>query len=130
MIPTYLTPVLVTGTVTTIPSGTQNVYITGPSPLPVTGIADTAAIAVVTRVASSTSNHMLVAANPLRKGLLFYNDSTAYQYVKLGTVASGLDFTVRLVPQVFYEVAQPIYLGQIDAISSSSNGAVQITELQ
>lgn len=125
------TPIRVTGTFT--PSGTQNVNVVSPNPLPVTGTLviteGVVSVSVVTRVASSLSNQILVAANPLRQGLLLYNDSTAYQYVKLGLVASTIDFTVRLVPHVFYEVAQPIFVGQIDVISSSTNGAIQVTEL-
>lgn len=119
------TPIRVTGSLT--PTGTQDVEIVSPIPLPVSEAGATTSI--VTRVASSASSHTLVAANASRKGLLFYNDSTAYQYLKLGTVASLTDFTVRLVPQVFYEVASPIYVGQIDVISSSTNGAIQVTEL-
>lgn len=125
------TPIRVTGTFT--PSGTQDVNVVSPNPLPVTGTLviteGVVSVSVVTRVASAVTSQLLVAANPLRKGLLFYNDGTAMQYIKLGLVASGLDFTVRLTPQMFYEVAQPLYVGQIDVISSSTNGAIQVTEL-
>jgi len=125
----FKTPLPVTGTF--IPSGTQDVNIVSPSPVPVTGtlvITTTVTNSVVSRVPSSLTSVTLVAANPLRKGLLFYNDSTATQYVKMGVTASTTDFTVKLVPQVFYEVAQPIFVGQIDVISSSTNGAIQVTE--
>lgn len=119
------TPIRVTGTLT--PSGTQDVEIIAPIPLP-TDIAG-ATTSVVTRVPSSITNVMLVAANPLRRGLLLYNHGTASQYVKLGTIATTIDFTVILTPRMFYEVDAPIYLGQIDVISSSTNGAIQVTEL-
>lgn len=120
-----VTPIRVTGTLT--PSGTQDVEIIAPIPLPTT-IAG-AITSVVTRVPSSVTSTMLVAANPLRTGLLLYNDGSAEQLVKLGLVASPTDFTVRLTPRMFYEVAAPIYLGQIDVISSSAIGAIQVTEL-
>lgn len=126
----FKSPILVTGTFT--PSGTQDVNVVSPNPLPVTGtlvIVTTVTSSVVTRVPSATSSHLLVAANPLRKGLLFYNDSNALQYIKLGTTASTSDFTVILTSKMFYEVAQPIYVGQIDVISSTTNGAIQVTEL-
>lgn len=119
------TPIRVTGTFT--PSGTQDVNIVSPIPLEIT--IEVAATSVVTRVNSSTSNIQLVAANANRKGLLFYNDSTATQLIKLGTVATSTDFTVRLTPRMFWEVPSPIYVGQIDVISSSTNGAIQVTEL-
>lgn len=125
------TPIRVTGTFT--PSGTQDVNIVSPNPLPVTGTLviteGTVATSVVTRVPSSLSSQVLVAANPLRQGLLLYNDSTASQYVKFGITATNTDFTVLLVPKVFYEVAQPIFVGRIDVISTSTNGAIQVTEL-
>lgn len=123
------TPIPVSATFT--PSGTQDVNVVSPNPLPVSGtftVTQTVAFSNVSRVISSITNQILVAANPLRKGLLFYNDSTSYQYVKMGILASSIDFTVRLVPQVFYEVAQPIFIGQIDVISSSTSGAIQVTE--
>lgn len=120
-----VTPIRVTGSFT--PSGTQDVNIVSPIPLEIT--IEAAATSVVTRVPSSTSSIMLVAANANRLGLLLYNDSSAMQYLKLGTTASLTDFTVILTPRMFYEVAAPIYLGQIDVISSSTNGAIQVTEL-
>ena len=120
-----VTPVRVTGTFT--PSGTQDVELVAPIPLPTTEAGATTS--VVTRVPSSVTNIMLVAANASRRGLLLYNHGTASQYVKLGTAATTTDFTVILTPRMFYEVSAPIYLGQIDVISSSTNGAIQVTEL-
>lgn len=118
------TPIRVTGTFT--PSGTQDVQIVSPIPLEV---IIKSATSVVTRVNSSTSSIVLIAANANREGLLLYNDSSATQYIKFGTTASLTDFTVKLTPRMFYEVASPIYVGRIDVISSSTNGAIQVTEL-
>lgn len=129
--PIYKTPILVTGSLT--PTGTQNVNVISPNPLPVTGTLviteGVVATSVVTRVLSSITSQTLVTMNTARQGLLLYNDSTATQYVKFGPTATNTDFTVILVPKVFYEVAQPIFIGQIDVISSSTNGAIQVTEL-
>lgn len=118
------TPIRVTGTFT--PSGTQDVNIISPIPLEV---IIKAATSTVTRVASSTTSIMLAAANASREGLLLYNDSSATQTIKFGITASLTDFTVKLTPRMFYEVASPIYVGRIDVISSSTNGAIQVTEL-
>ena len=120
----FKSPILVTGTFT--PTGTQDVNIISPIPL---RVMQTATISVVTRVPSSISNQILIVANPLRKGLAFYNDGTAIQYIKFGATATTTDFTVKLTRNMFYEVANPIYLGQIDVISSSTSGAIQVTEL-
>ncbi|KKN30161.1 hypothetical protein LCGC14_0836750 [marine sediment metagenome] len=98
------------------------------SPIVVSSILQTVGTSVVTRVPSSTSNQTLIASNGDRRGLLIYNDSIADQYIKLGTVATTIDFTVKLTRRMFYEVT-PAYVGQIDVISSSTNGAIQVTEL-
>lgn len=119
------TPIRVIGTFT--PSGTQDVQIVAPIPVPVE--IEISATSTVTRVNSSTSSIQLVAANPNRIALYLYNDSTATQYVKIGTTASLTDFSIRLTPHMTYEMPIPIYVGQIDVISSSNNGAIQVTEL-
>lgn len=121
------TPIRVLGTFT--PTGTQDVNIVSPLPIPVDLTIDVAANSVVTRVPSSITNVTLVATNLNRKGLSLYNDSNALQYVKFGATATTTDFTFILTSRMFYEMPFPIYVGQIDVISSSTNGAIQVTEL-
>lgn len=121
------TPIRVLGTFT--PTGTQDVNIVSPLPIPVDLTIDVAAISVVTRVPSSLTNVTLKAANVDRKGLSLYNDSNTTQYVKFGVTATTTDFTMVLPSKGFYEMPFPIYVGQIDVISSSTNGAIQVTEL-
>lgn len=121
------TPIRVLGTFT--PTGTQDVNIVSPLPIPVDLTIDVAATSVVTRVPSSVTNVTLAAVNANRKGLSLYNDSNALQYVKFGVTATTTDFTLVLTPRMFYEMPFPIYVGQIDVISSSTNGAIQVTEL-
>lgn len=119
------TPIRVLGTFT--PSGTQDVEIVAPLPVPVE--IEIAVNSNVTRISSSITNIILVAANSNRLGLYLYNDSTATQYVKFGATATTTDFSIRLTPRMTYEMPIPIYVGQIDVISSSTNGAIQVTEL-
>lgn len=121
------TPIRVLGTFT--PTGTQDVNIVSPLPIPVDLTIDVAATSVVTRIPSSLTNVTLAAANLDRKGLSLYNDSNASQYVKFGTTATTTDFTMVLTSKAFYEMPFPIYVGQIDVISSSAVGAIQVTEL-
>lgn len=99
------------------------------SPILITGNFQTAGTSVITRVPSSITNQVLVTSNADRKGLLFYNQGTALQYIKFGATATTINFTVILTRNMFYEVAPPVYLGQIDVISSSTDGAIQVTEL-
>lgn len=127
----FKSPLLVTGTFT--PSGTQDVNVVSPNPLPVSGtltITPTQVLtSVVSRVASSISSQTLVSVNADRKGLIFYNDSTINQYIKFGITATTVDFTVILTSHMIYEVQTPVYDGRIDFISSSATGAIQVTEL-
>lgn len=123
----FKSPILVTGTVT--PSGTQDVNIVSPNPLPVSLTPVPVLTSTVTRVSSSSTNQLLVATNNNRKGLIFYNDGIALQYIKFGTSASVTSFTIRLTDHSVYEVQPPLYDGQIDFISSNTDGAIQVTEL-
>jgi len=83
----------------------------------------------VSRVNAAVMSTTLLAANPARRGALFFNDSDAFLYLKLGTVAATNDFTVRLSPGGYYEIPAPIWNGEIDGIWSAATGAVQVTEL-
>lgn len=85
--------------------------------------------AEVGRVPASASTTAIVPANPLRRGLILWNDSTATAYIKLGVGASTSDFTWKIGAQAGYELPVPIYQGDITAIWESANGAMQVTEL-
>lgn len=88
-----------------------------------------ASAATLGNVASSASNGALVAANANRLGLLVFNDSSAVLYLKYGETASTSSFTVKIAAGAYWEMPQPIYLGQIDGIWASANGAARVTEL-
>lgn len=84
----------------------------------------------LTNVASSASNVTLVAANPNRRGLIIYNESTAVLSIKFGATASATSYTQRLQPNTGYEMsAHTLYTGIIDGIWASANGSARITEL-
>jgi hypothetical protein len=89
----------------------------------------TAGTAAVTSPASSATNATLVAANVNRIGMIVYNDSTAILYLKYGATASATSFTVPMGPGAYWEMAPPIYTGQVDGIWSAANGNARITEL-
>jgi len=82
------------------------------------------------RVASSATSVTLRAANARREGLTIFNESTAVLYVKFGAVASLTDYSFQLGPGSYYETpATPTYVGQVDGVWVSANGAAQVTEL-
>jgi uncharacterized phage-associated protein len=87
----------------------------------------------VTSVASSATNVTLLAANPNRKGVIIFNDSTQVVFVKMGVTASATSFTYRLTSNSTLELpllanGRP-WSGQVDAIWNSANGNARITEL-
>lgn len=86
------------------------------------------ATSVTSSVAGSTSSVQLLASNTARLGATIYNDSMTFLYVKLGTLASSTDFTVKLFPLAYYEIPFG-YTGEIDGIWSTAVGHARIDEL-
>lgn len=101
------------------------------SPIPTTSAPASSATATITNVSSANVDTPLIAANTSRKGLYFYNDSTAILYLLFGTgVASTTNYTLQIPAQGFYEVpVSPNFIGGFHGIWSAVNGAVRITEL-
>lgn len=89
--------------------------------------------ATLANVAGSAASVTLLAANTARISATIFNDSTSILYVKFGTTASTSSFTVRLVPNAYYEVPVgrdgKIYNGRIDGIWASATGNARVTEV-
>lgn len=88
---------------------------------------------VVTSVASTMTSTTLLSANPDRKGFVLVNDSEQDCFVKFGTTASTASYTIKMAgfttgTPATYENLSPTYRGRIDAIWSSINGSMKITE--
>ena len=107
--------------------GLQQIYDALVAGIPVT--TDSATTATLANVSSSATNVTLLAANTARKGAYFYNDSTQILYLKLGATATTSSYTVEMGPEDFYELPNPIYVGIIDGIWASANGALRVTEI-
>lgn len=89
-----------------------------------------AATATLTNVTAATSSTALLAVTAGRKQAMFFNDSTAILYLKMGTTASTTSYTVQIPAGGYYELPSPsVYTGIIQGIWSAVNGAVRITEL-
>lgn len=82
----------------------------------------------VTSVSISITNATVLALNVNRIGATFYNDGTADVYLKLGATASTTIFTVKIVPDGYYELPFR-YSGIIDAITLSGSTNLRVTEL-
>jgi hypothetical protein len=90
----------------------------------------TSETATVTSVASSATNVKLLDANPDRKGLVVFNDSTQVLRIKYGVTASATSFTIKLAAgDVWTMPLAPVFIGQIDGIWESANGNARISEL-
>ena len=87
-------------------------------------------IASVTAINSSASSVTLLSSNSSRQGAVFYNNSTQICYVKFGTTASSIDFTIVMDSKAIFIIdSNPIYTGRLDGIWASANGTMQVTEL-
>lgn len=97
------------------------------APLPVqTGRIATATLSNVAFSASSVS---LLASNTSRRGAVFYNDVDRACYIKFGATASSTSFTVKVQPNGYFTMDNPIYTGAIDGIwDSGGTGSMRITE--
>lgn len=98
-----------------------------------TMVAQKAATATLSNVASSATSVTLLAANAARIGATFTNDSSALLYIKFGTTASTTSYTVVLAgaasaPFSYYEVPAG-YTGRIDGIWASATGNARVTEI-
>jgi hypothetical protein len=83
---------------------------------------------ITTSVASNASNVILLAANTGRGGATIFNESMSLLYIKMGTAASLIDYSVQINPNGYFEVPYE-YNGEIDGIWSSSDGYARLTEL-
>jgi hypothetical protein len=99
--------------------------------LTVTANPQASATATVTSVSGVAADTSLIASNTSRKGISFYNDSTAILYLLFGTgVASTNNYTVQIPAQGFFEMpVAPVYTGGFHGIWAAANGSVKITEL-
>jgi hypothetical protein len=98
------------------------------SAISVSSSVATSTTGTTSTVASSASSVNLLALNASRKGAMIVNDSTSVLYVKFGTTASTTDYTVRMMPNDYYEVPFN-FTGRIDGIWSSANGNARLTEM-
>jgi hypothetical protein len=102
------------------------------TPIPISGsISATptkATTSATSSVASSAVSVTLLALNANRLGATVFNDSNKDLYLKLGAVASLVDFTAKLRAGDYYEVPAN-YTGVIDGIWSAVNGSARVTEL-
>jgi hypothetical protein len=92
---------------------------------------ETFGTAVVSSVPIAVVSTTLLAANLARRNAVFHNDSVnRFLFLKWGSPASTVSYTVRIGPQGHYELPLPIYNGIVTGIwNAAGAGACLITEL-
>lgn len=102
-------------------------------PIAVSGTFSTTAEAFVNAnvvsIASSILAVTLLAQNGNRRSVIIYNDSEANLFVKFGSGASLISFTVRIPANSSAEFAYPVFTGIITGIWDAANGDARITEV-
>lgn len=83
--------------------------------------------ATVASVNSSNSNVTLLASSSTRRGAAFHNNSVENCYLKFGATASATSYTVKMGPNAYYELPQPVYSGIIDGIWDNTAGSMKVT---
>jgi hypothetical protein len=113
-------------------SGTVNVLIIagGMLAMPVVSIGNTGgATGTTATVTASTTAKTIQAANPGRRGLTIYNDSSSLLYVLLGAgTASTTVFSNRVAANSYYEVPFG-FTGIVSGVWTTATGNARVTEV-
>ena len=117
-----------TDTETGIASNPLRVDPTGSTPQPI--VEDRPANAAVTSVAASVITVTFLIANTSRRMASIANDSKQSLYIKLGTGASLISYTVKLGEDDYYELPFPAYTGIITGVwEAGAVGSALVTEI-
>lgn len=114
-----------------------SVAVTGPltdtqlraTPVPVSTSPSVVNTASITRVATSTSDTVILAANANRKGFIIATETGTSNYVALGAVATTTNYTYFISSNTTIDKSNFPYTGTIHFIRSSGSGNIQVTEL-
>lgn len=80
--------------------------------------------------ATTTASTQLLASNPIRKGMMIYNESSAVLYLAFNSTCTTTFYTVQIPASGFFEMpTAPVYTGIITGVWSAANGSARITEL-
>jgi hypothetical protein len=126
MITNYKTPVLVDGTVTTIPSGTQDVNVLSPDPLPVSGTfaPEKALTATTVPIVVTAATTVLLGTNANRRGLIIQTNNPIF--VLLDGNATTTLYSYEMPKKAVVEIEN--YCGPITACTPSGSTTVLVTE--
>jgi hypothetical protein len=105
--------------------------ITGGTPIPVSGtfVVDKSTTGTLTSVAGSVTSVTFLASNANRVGAAFFNDGGSTLYLALSaTAASTTAYTIKILPNSYYDMSGLSYTGQVNGIWNGTNSNARITE--
>lgn len=85
------------------------------------------ATSTLTNISANVANQTALAANALRLGADFFNDSDTKCYLKYGATASATSATTVVLPGLTWAIDVGEYAGQVDVIWISDTGAAAPT---
>lgn len=107
-------------------AATDAAFATTAASTPAVASSSTATLA---SVPATNTSVLLLRANPSRLGATVFNDSSAPLYLAFGPTASRDAFTVRLLPEGFFELPAPVFAGDISGVwGAAVPGAARVTE--
>lgn len=124
----------------TQPNGDHREVVTvgDPSTTTVAGVNVSGALTVGELVAGTASRSpvasvvnavQVLAANPLRRGCIAVNESTATLFVCYGSAGTATDYTYSVGPGGTWVMDSPPFTGPIFMVWSTANGYARVTEL-
>lgn len=76
----------------------------------------------------TTTAASVVAANPYRKGITFFNNSALTIYLDTVPTVSTTTYLIRLLPNAYYEAPKPLYSGVYYGRTATGSTAIEIRE--
>ena len=83
---------------------------------------------VTTTIPAQSVNITLLRPNASRRTASIVNDSTGTLYVKCGAGATTTSYTVKMPIGSYFELPQPPWIGQVDALGTTTVGNYLVTE--
>jgi hypothetical protein len=110
----------------------QPIEVFGSVSSSIDGVVDTreanATVAATSNVAATTTSTTALAANPDRRGAIFYMDGNSVAFIKFGATASQTSYTVKVTRDGYFQVPA-FYTGIIDVVFNNTNGTLRVTEI-
>lgn len=119
-------------------SGAKSLNVSVKGPSTVTGSVSVsgsvsiapATTATLTSLPRAATTALALAANPLRKGFVLFNDTTVNCFITFGATATTTAWTTRIPGGSVYEKEDTSYTGPVSVIwANAGAGTLKVTDL-